>query len=59
MGPGTGIPRIGRSFLVLRWPQDPDETASQVHLFSIVDGKLQDNVIGVGSVWTFPLVANT
>ena len=56
---GTGIPKIGHSFLVLGWSQDPDETVSQVHLFNILNGKLQDNIIGVGSVWAFPLVANT
>ncbi|RPB27810.1 hypothetical protein L211DRAFT_465341 [Terfezia boudieri ATCC MYA-4762] len=53
---GTGAAKIKQNFIVLRWPQDVDNTTSEVHLFSTDGGILHDYLIGPSTGGEFSLV---
>jgi len=52
----TGTAKIKENFVVLRWPQDVDNTASEVHLFSTEGGVLYDYLNGPATGGDFSLV---
>ena len=52
----TGTAKIKENFIVLRWPQDVDNTASEIHLFSTEGGILHDYLIGPATGGEFSLV---
>ncbi|KAF8431724.1 hypothetical protein BGX38DRAFT_1146581 [Terfezia claveryi] len=53
---GVGTAKILENFVVLLWPQDVDNTASEVHLFSTEGGTLHDYLIGPATAASFSLV---
>ncbi|KAF8432055.1 hypothetical protein BGX38DRAFT_280594 [Terfezia claveryi] len=53
---GTGTATINENFVVLLWPQDIDNTASEVHLFSTEGGILHDYLLGPATGGQFSLV---
>ncbi|RPB27811.1 hypothetical protein L211DRAFT_833794 [Terfezia boudieri ATCC MYA-4762] len=53
---GAGTAKIQENFIVLLWPQDVDNTASEVHLFSTEGGFLHDYLIGPATGGKFSLV---
>lgn len=52
----TGTAKIKENFIVLLWPQDVDNTVSEVHLFSTEGGILHDYLLGPATGGEFPLV---
>ena len=52
----TGTAKIMENFVVLCWPQDLDNTGSEVHLFSTEGGILHDYLIGPATGGEFSLV---
>jgi len=52
----TGTAKIKENFIVLCWPQDVDNTMSEIHLFSTEGGILHDYLIGPATGGEFPLV---
>ena len=53
---GAGTAKVLLNFVVLLWPQDVDNTASEVHLFSTEGGTLHDYLIGPATGGKFSLV---
>ena len=53
---GVGTAKIQENFVVLLWPQDVDNTTSEVHLFSTEGGTLHDYLIGPATGGKFSLV---
>lgn len=52
----TYTAKIKENFFVLRWPQDVDNTASEIHLFSTEGGILHDYLISPATGGKFSLV---
>jgi len=52
----TGTAKVKENFIVLCWPQDIDNTAPEVHLFSTEGGILHDYLIGPETGGEFSLV---
>jgi len=64
-GTGSGVTRgeqavgtaaIKENFIALVWPQDVDNKASGVHLFSMENGMLHEYLVGGTTGETFSLV---
>jgi len=53
---GTGTAKIRENFIALLWPEDIDNTASEVHLFSTENGMLHDYSVGVAPGGVYSLV---
>ncbi|KAF8419169.1 hypothetical protein EV426DRAFT_616170 [Tirmania nivea] len=53
---GTGTAKIMKNFIVLLWPQDADDTASEVHLFSTEGEILHDYLVGPATGGKFSLI---
>ena len=53
---GTGTAKIRENFIPLLWPEDIDNTASEVHLFSTENGMLHDYSVGVAPGGVYSLV---
>ena len=52
----TETAKIKENFVVLIWPQDADDTASEIHLFSTEGGILHDYLVGLATGGRISLV---
>ena len=52
----TGTAKVMENFVVLIWPHDADDTASEIHLFSTESGILHDYLVGPAIGGQFSLV---
>jgi len=53
---GAGTAQIKENFVALLWPQDIDNTASEIHLFSTEGGMLHDYQVGPATGGEFSLI---